>query len=436
MATVKFYIRSKKNPANIYLRLTIDRENYFRRKSNYLADPNRWNSKKGIATGGDVEFKNLNLSLEKLATAIKERYNQAITEGIEVTNEWLQDEIDFFQGKRKKTDMDRLTIYFQTYIDKLPNKVFPGGKTGVTRNTIFKYNSLKKKIEEYEKYKKKQFYVKDVGLQFANDLITYFLEVDRLGRNTAGRYLKYLKTVCIDAKNNGYTAHSQLNEIRGLSEAALKIYLNFEELEKIEKKELEREALVNAKDWLIIGCYIGQRVSDLLVLTQKNIKVRNGIELIELTQKKTGKRVAIPLHPKVKEVIERNGGDFPRNISDQKFNKHIKDVCKLAGIDQLTKGGKMTYDEGNDMWRKELGNYPKWELVTTHICRRSFASNFYGDIPTALLISITGHATEAQFLGYIGKNQNDFASQLADYWSKESAKAKKEPQMTILSKAN
>jgi integrase len=278
--------------------------------------------------------------------------------------------------------------------------------------------------------------VKDVGLQFANDLITYFLEVDRLGRNTAGRYLKYLKTVCIDAKNNGYTAHSQLNEIRGLSEAALKIYLNFEELEKIEKKELEREALVNAKDWLIIGCYIGQRVSDLLVLTQKNIKVRNGIELIELTQKKTGKRVAIPLHPKVKEVIERNGGDFPRNISDQKFNKHIKDVCKLAGIDQLTKGGKMTYDEGNDMWRKELGNYPKWELVTTHICRRSFASNFYGDIPTALLISITGHATEAQFLGYIGKNQNDFASQLAGYWSKESAKAKKETQMTVLSKAN
>ncbi len=158
--------------------------------------------------------------------------------------------------------------------------------------------------------------------------------------------------------------------------------------------------------------------------------------MIELTQKKTGKRVAIPLHPKVKEILELNNGNFPEQISSQKFNKHIKDIAKIAGINTPTNGGKMTYDNKNKMWRKEFGTFPKWELVTTHICRRSFATNCYGDIPTAILKTVTGHSTEAQFMGYIGLSANDFAMQLAEYWSKESLKAKKEPQMIVLRKAN
>ena len=47
----------------------------------------------------------------------------------------------------------------------------------------------------------------------------------------------------------------------------------------------------------------------------------------------------------------------------------------------------MVKDEKSKMTRKKSGIYAKHELVTTHICRRSFATNFYGDIPTALLIN-------------------------------------------------
>ena len=181
-----------------------------------------------------------------------------------------------------------------------------------------------------------------------------------------------------------------------------------------------------------MGCYIGQRVSDLLILTSENIKVRNGLEMIELTQKKTGKRVAIPLHPKVKEVLARNEDNFPDKISDQKFNKHIKDICKLAKIDEPVSGGKMIKDEKSKLSHKQKGIYPKHELITTHFCRRSFATNFYGEIPTALLKTITGHSTEQQFLEYIGKNQNDYAIQIAEFWNIQQQQAKKEPQMTVL----
>ncbi len=144
-------------------------------------------------------------------------------------------------------------------MDKLPNKVFPGGKTGVSHNTIQKYTTLKSKISNFEKHKKKRFYLKDVGLRFSNELIKYFLDVDKLSRNSTGRYLKYLNTVCTDAKNNGLKTHTQLSQIKGLSEKAAIVFFTFDELETIENKSFARDALVNAKDWLIIGCYIGDK---------------------------------------------------------------------------------------------------------------------------------------------------------------------------------
>lgn len=155
-----------------------------------------------------------------------------------------------------------------------------------------------------------------------------------------------------------------------------------------------------------------------------------------ITQIKTGKQVAIPLHPKVKEMLNKRNGNFPSKLSAVNFNLHIKDIAKEAAIDTPTEGGKMIYDEKNEIYRKKFGVYPKHELITSHVCRRSFASNFYGEIPTALLISITAHSTEKQFLEYIGKSPNDYAIQLAEYWSKEALQAKKEPQMQLLKNAN
>ena len=109
----------------------------------------------------------------------------------------------------------------------------------------------------------------------------------------------------------------------------------------------------------------------------------------------------------------------------------MKDLCKIAKINEPTEGARLNPKTG----RKEIGIFEKWELVTSHICRRSFASNFYGDIPTALLISITAHSTERQFLEYIGKSANDYAIQLAEFWNKQIQRTNDKVQMTVLRKA-
>ena len=90
------------------------------------------------------------------------------------------------------------------------------------------------------------------------------------------------------------------------------------------------------------------------------------------------------------------------------FNKQIKIICKIAGIDEVVRGFKNNRNTG----RKEVVTAPKYELVTSHIMRRSFASNYYGKIETPLLMNITGHSKESTFLTYIGTHQNKDA--LAD----------------------
>ena len=84
------------------------------------------------------------------------------------------------------------------------------------------------------------------------------------------------------------------------------------------------------------------------------------------------------------------------------------------------------------VWRKVKGNYPKDELVTSHICRRSFATNHYGKLSTPVIMSITGHKTETEFLKYIGKTPKDNAEVLNKYWKDQELKQSKKTKMKVV----
>ena len=134
--------------------------------------------------------------------------------------------------------------------------------------------------------------------------------------------------------------------------------------------------------------------------------------LIEFTQVKTDKIMTIPLHRKIMEILKKYNGDFPKKISDQKYNEHIKKVCKAAKIEELINGVKF-----DPITKKKVEKlYEKCELVSSHIGRRSFASNNYGIIPTSFLMYVTGHTTEGMFLTYIGKSNKDIAMELTNYF--------------------
>ena len=140
-----------------------------------------------------------------------------------------------------------------------------------------------------------------------------------------------------------------------------------------------------------------------------------GQKLISFEQKKGKKKIVIPLLPEVEDVLNKRGGEFPRKISDQRFNEYVKELCRIIGFTEEIEGSviKNIGDDKDKKHRKVKGTYPKHRLISSHIGRRSFATNFYGKIPTPLLMSATGHTTEKQFLEYIKIAEVDSALELA-----------------------
>jgi integrase len=196
------------------------------------------------------------------------------------------------------------------------------------------------------------------------------------------------------------------------------IYLNEDEINKIFNHKFNSDYLDNARDWFIIGLRTGLRISDFLKLNKKNIV--DGF--IEKNTLKTDFPVIIPIHEQVQFVLDKRKGKFPREISDQKFNDYIKKVCEEVGINEEVEGAKMDEvvirknGEKETIFRKKTGIYKKYELVTSHICRRSFATNLYGKIDTLTIMKITGHQTESQFLSYIKVTPKEYAEKLKSYW--------------------
>ena len=70
----------------------------------------------------------------------------------------------------------------------------------------------------------------------------------------------------------------------------------------------------------------GLRVSDLQRLDASSRFSLNGIECFSLNQRKTGQRVAIPVHPVVKDILDRNGDAPPPSQHEQVMNRNLKRI--------------------------------------------------------------------------------------------------------------
>lgn len=311
------------------------------------------------------------------------------------------------------SDLNRLTTYGFHFIDKMKE---PNGK-GIALATEKKYNTIINKLVEFEKHLNEPILFKNVDLKFRSELVNYFSEVHRLSDNTIGRYLKFVKSLCLDAQRNGIIVNREIDYFKGYTVNAPKIILSFSELEQIKSANLSNNNLKITRDWLIIGCYTGQRVSDLLRMNANFIQQNFGAELIVLRQEKTGNLVQIPMHIEIKRVLLRRNGKFPplfvENMESNKslFNRYLKNLCEEAGINAREKGSIYNVETK----RNEEGVFEKYKMVSSHICRRSFATNFYGNpkYPTSMLMNITAHSSEKMFLEYIGKKQGDNDMQLS-----------------------
>lgn len=430
MARIKFLLQSTSKNAPVYLRLSLGRGKVYKRKTSLSVDPKNWSKARGFLKTTTPENKNFNSDLRELNNFILDEVTKSNLKGVEINGDWLQSKINLHFDVGEVSELDYITEYGRYFIDNLKYKLnSKTKKIGVTKETKNKYQTIVNKLIAFDKYIKVRTKLNNVDLNFRDQLIHYFSEVEMLSDNTIGRYLKVVKSICLDAEKRGFKVSHQLKDFKGFSIEAPKVILTLDELEHLKETKFISDSHEIARDWLIIGCYTGQRVSDLLRMNAGFIKHIQDYDFIVLTQKKTKKLVQIPIHFEVKEILDKRDGEFPpvfsKNIESSKamFNRYLKQICKLAEINTLVEGNK--FDETKKRYIK--GEYPKHELVASHVCRRSFASNHYATelYPTPILMNITAHGTEKMFLTYIGKEPIDYSLQLAKIWQKVGKKNKK-----------
>ena len=419
MATVNFLYRSTKEKANLHLRLLYrfnETDFVFGANTKFEVLKDYWN-KQHKKKSKDIDISNrqteVNTELNKIENHVINAFNSVNPD--EINKEWLQTQIDYYynppqQAEKLPTELNKYLLH---YID--------AKRTEVTESTIKKCNVIKQLLTRYQSHYKKNLLLTDIDTNFKTHFENYCLS-NGYAPNTIARTIRFIKTICKHAKSNGLETSYQLDSIKVKYHKIESIYLTVNELETIEKTRGLVEHLDNARDWLLISCYTGQRVSDFMRFTKEMIRFEKNKEgvlkpLIEFTQKKTGKEMTVPLSQKVMDILSKRNGEFPRAISDQKYNDYIKIVCREAKITQKVNGSVISETEPESgIYRKETGVFEKCDLVTSHIGRRSFATNNYGTIPTSFLIYVTGHSTEALFLNYIGKSNKDIAMELTNYF--------------------
>ncbi|QES87606.1 tyrosine-type recombinase/integrase [Rhizosphaericola mali] len=305
---------------------------------------------------------------------------------------------------RHKTNVQNNTFLFflQRYIQIK--------KKELCISTIKRYNVFLKLIKLFEGSECKRFKILEINNKIIQKFISFCIS-EQYSQSTITRSVLFFKTILNFCSSLGMkTKNYEIKCPRFKIKTKAIITLNEEEIKKIEAKEVPQN-LYSAKQWLLISCYTGQRFSDFMNFSSSNFVDIQNEKCIQFVQKKTGKNIVLPLHPFVLKILNENNGLFPPKLDLVNYNLQIKRIAQLSGINTNVFCNKRKH------FRCFYAEFPKWKALSSHIGRRSFATNFYGKIPTTLLMLATGHSTEQMFNKYVNLYCNEKIIELSEHFN-------------------
>ena len=227
-------------------------------------------------------------------------------------------------------------------------------------------------------------------------------DITGLKNSSIDKKLGYLRWFLNWATERGYNTNMAYKSFRPTLKKTQKkvIFLSKEEMAQIKALELtgENAYLDPIRDVFFFCCFSGLRHSDVNNLRRSDIKGGH----IEVTTVKTADSLSIELNDVTRAILEKYR-DAPfkdnkalPNYTNQAMNRDIKELCKLAGINEEI---RVTTYKGN-VRTDEI--HPKWELVGTHTGRRTFiVTTLSLGIPPNVVMKWTGHNDYKSMKPYI-----------------------------------
>ena len=288
------------------------------------------------------------------------------------------------------------------------------------------FGTIINKLREYDP----DITFEGINKRFNRNFVSYLQSKD-YSANYIGSMIRDLKRMLNQATDDELNKNMDYEDFNVISEEVYNIYLTEQEVEKIHNLDITDQAVIQVQEWslkegeklfisksniqrqkealhrakllFVVGCWTGLRVENYLNI-DPDIQVDLKENFLHAIANKNGPKLKIPLHRMVREIYTKYG--MPETVSQQKLNEHIKILGRLAGINEniiytRTKGGK----------RKEYLK-KKYEMITSHTARRSFASNLLvRGIPKQYIMAVTGHTKEESFNKYTKAVQKDILTE-------------------------
>jgi site-specific recombinase XerD len=218
-----------------------------------------------------------------------------------------------------------------------------------------------------------------------------------------------LRAVLKWSSGYGVKVKTDMNDINIKSvDAKPKIALSSDDISRIYWFDIDhlscrkqhKATLKKVRDHFILSCFLGQRYSDTVRLDQTNFR---GNELFKVTQQKTGNTAVLefnrlyteyPVH--VREILERYDYMSPWKGDISNYNRYLHELMKYIGFDSEI---KYEYKVCGNIITK---TYKKYELISSHVARRTFITNAVKrGISTQYIKRASGHHSDESFGKYV-----------------------------------
>lgn len=467
MALPKFYLEprpSDKKAINMFYSFYGDRLQYycgvridpkFYRETDSKGNPTDRSDVNKLISDSAPYAAQIKANLKQIALDVQNIANAAKVNKIPVTKLYLRAELDKIHKHKEVHQEPTIEYSFVSFYEKHMEDMKTGkrlmdkGKKAgqkFSHNAVKNYGSSLSAVKRYLKYKKiNKLPFSDINKSFYEGFRDFCFKIEEKQPSTFAGFIKDIKSIMNEAETlsivtgNGhkvksfiipsyeadtiYLTEDQIDKIASLdltdsdkfveitiidrdNQGKVKLGLKGEKLYK--KKKVTYKVLDKARDLALVGFYTGLRFSNFANLDPKSIEK----DFVKLKQVKTGGLVAIPIMKKLRPILLKYSDELP-TLSNQKFNDYIKLIAELAGLTDIITVNNF---KGNIQTSEELRIC---DLVSSHTCRRSYATNmFKRGVPTMLIMSATGHLTESSFLKYIRATNDDKAKLMADILTK------------------
>ncbi len=412
---VNYNLRNKTKDGrySVVMVINLDCRRY-RYSTNIKVFPREWDAKRQIIKTKSTSAV-LNDKLNQIAAFARD-YFEKLSLDEEATQHSFKHYMDLATGRIQPED-NSFFGFINRFCSTANKRMNPQGEF-ITYQTFKKYGYVRDALVDFEKYKRQtnchfSLTFKNIDLAMMEDFKVFLADVRHLAPNTISRYFQCVRLFLTSARKQNIAVPADETQFKSKGEKVENVVLTSEEMDALFRLNLRNnKRLERVRDMFLIGCYTGLRYSDICTVIRKDCINREKM-LITVHQKKTGGLVVIPLHPNLIEILERRNYELPKPISAGSFNKYIKEVVMLAGINEPVelkrhRGGK-----------RVLTTSPKYQLISCHTARRSFATDLYmRGVPPELIMIFTGHCSRDAFYHYICISPEQKADLLRDAWNK------------------